>query len=113
MYQSAELQNQQCVINHGSATPACLQTFYPNAGAVQERAAFLEQAHLGPFYGDISHLKWQAPRFAPTRPPSPYYNLHTNIRWAAVSYAPPLPKRSLAYQALAYLYAQQPPATHA
>jgi len=113
MYQSAELQNQQCVINHGYATPACLQTYYPNASAVQVRSAFLEQAHLGLFYGDISHLRWQAPRFAPTRPLSPYYNLHTHVWWTTVSYAPDLRNGYLAYQALGYLYDQQQPGTQA
>jgi dolichol-phosphate mannosyltransferase len=113
MYQSAELQNQQCVINHGYATPACLQTFYPNAGAVQVRSAFLEQAHLGLFYGDISHLRWQAPRFAPTRPLSPYYNFHTHVWWTTVSYSPDLRDGFLAYQALGYLYDQPQPDTQA
>ncbi len=113
MFQSAELQNQQCVINYAFATPACLQIFYPNAGTVQVRAAFLEQAHLGLFYGDPSHLRWQAPRFAPTRPLSPYYNLQTHVWWTTVSYSPDQRDGFKAHQALGYVYDQQQPGTQA
>ncbi|HZC77510.1 MAG TPA: hypothetical protein VE258_07155, partial [Ktedonobacterales bacterium] len=110
-FQSAELQNQQCVVNSAYATPACLQTFYPNAGAVKVRAAFLEQAHLGLFYDDTSHLKWRVPRFAPTQPLTPYYNLYAHVWWATVSYAPDLRDGYFANQALGYLYDQQQPGT--
>src|SRR5258708_33139174 len=112
-YQSAELQNQQCVINYVYATPACLQTFSPSVHDVQILTAFLEQAHLGLFYGDTSHLRWQAPRFAPTRPLSPYYNHQTHVWWTTVSYSPDQRDGFKAHQALCYVYDQQQPGTQA
>jgi hypothetical protein len=50
-WQAQQRQHQQCVVQYATASDACLKTYFWGPSAERPYAQYLQQAHLGIFYG--------------------------------------------------------------
>ncbi len=105
----ARLQNQQCILHYETATPVCLEMFYPNARRVQLRAAFLEQVHLGIFY-EYGATRYPAPS-PKVVPLTQYTNQSTGAKWVTTNYDVDLGTGYIAELTLGYVFVHAGPNT--
>jgi hypothetical protein len=105
------LQTQQCVAQYATATPVCLEIYYPNAYRLQTKAALLRQWHMNIFYQDGASTQ---PEAAPSVVPlTQHVNPATNQAWVTTNYDVDQSTGYIAATTLGYVYAHAVPQTEA
>jgi len=107
-YQSGQIASEQCAIDYPYAPPLCLEVLYPNAYDVQQRAAFLDQQHLGVFSGNPTRM---ATPYPAVHPLTRYFNGTSGDHWTTVSYNVDMRDGYSPELTLGYLYVEQQPNT--